>query len=88
MPWPLFFLLAISLVLFKHSILLIAKGHWVVVYRLGKYLGVRGTGLHFIVPFVDRYVGVDLEEIVPNWRHLSREQIDQAVLVALDRVSS
>lgn len=86
MPWPLFLLLAIGIVLLKHSMLLIAKGHWVAVYRLGKYIGVRGAGLHFIIPFLDRYRGIDLDELVPNWRHLSRDQIDHAARTALERL--
>ena len=35
-----------------------------VVFRLGRYVGTRGPGLVFLIPFVDRGVKVDMREIV------------------------
>ncbi len=34
-----------------------------VVFRLGKYVGIKGPGLRFIIPFVDQLVKVDLRTI-------------------------
>lgn len=48
-----------------------------VVFRLGRFLGVYGPGLFFLLPFIDRAVKVDLREQV---RHIQ----DGAVLTADD----
>ena len=35
-----------------------------VIFRLGRYVGTRGAGLVFLVPFVDRGVKIDMREVV------------------------
>jgi regulator of protease activity HflC (stomatin/prohibitin superfamily) len=35
-----------------------------VIFRLGRYVGTRGPGLVFLIPFVDRGVRVDMREVV------------------------
>jgi regulator of protease activity HflC (stomatin/prohibitin superfamily) len=35
-----------------------------VIFRLGRYVGTRGPGLVFLIPFVDRGVKVDMREVV------------------------
>lgn len=80
MPWTVFFALALGLVMLKHSMLMVAKGHRAVIYRMGRYLGLKGPGLHFIIPFIDRYDGIDLDTVLPDWRLRSREEVDRAVI--------
>lgn len=49
-----------------------------VIFRLGRYVGAKGPGLFFIVPFVDRMVKVDLRTVtldVPAQEAISRDNV-------------
>ncbi len=46
-----------------------------VIVRLGKFHRVAGPGTVLIIPYVDRVLTVNLEEKVPHWRAMSREEI-------------
>jgi len=50
-----------------------------VVFRLGRLLGIRGPGLVFIVPIVDRVVRVNLGTSIPGWQALSKQHLDEKV---------
>ena len=47
----------------------------VAIMRLGQFMGIRGPGVVWAVPFLDKITRVDLEREVPNWRTLSPEQL-------------
>ncbi|MBM4452724.1 MAG: slipin family protein, partial [Chloroflexi bacterium] len=34
-----------------------------VIFRLGRYVGIRGPGLIFLIPFIERMVKVDLRVV-------------------------
>ena len=49
-----------------------------VIFRLGKYVGIKGPGLRFIIPFVDQMVKVDLRTIardVPPQDIITRDNV-------------
>jgi regulator of protease activity HflC (stomatin/prohibitin superfamily) len=49
------------------------------VRRRGRFIGIRGPGLVWILPFVDKGVRVNLEREVPGWRSLSTEQLTKEI---------
>jgi len=49
-----------------------------VVFRLGRLVGARGPGLFFIIPFVDRWVKVDLRVVtmdVPSQEVITKDNV-------------
>jgi regulator of protease activity HflC (stomatin/prohibitin superfamily) len=49
-----------------------------VVFRLGRFTGVRGPGLYFLIPFIERSVKVDLRVMtldVPSQEAISRDNV-------------
>ena len=49
-----------------------------VIFRLGRFVGAKGPGLFFIIPFIDRMVKVDLRTItldVPAQEGMSRDNV-------------
>lgn len=49
-----------------------------VVFRLGRYVGVRGPGLIFLIPFIERMVKVDLRVVtmdVPRQECITRDTV-------------
>jgi regulator of protease activity HflC (stomatin/prohibitin superfamily) len=49
-----------------------------VIFRLGRFVGAKGPGLFFIVPFIDRMVKVDLRVVtldVPAQEAISRDNV-------------
>ena len=57
-------IVVILIVLLAMSIKIIAEYERAVLFRLGRLVGVRGPGLIFIIPFIDRYVRISLRTIV------------------------
>jgi regulator of protease activity HflC (stomatin/prohibitin superfamily) len=49
-----------------------------VVFRLGRYTGVRGPGIYFLIPFIERSVRVDLRVVtmdVPSQEAITRDNV-------------
>ena len=49
-----------------------------VIFRLGRFVGAKGPGLFFIIPFIDRMIKVDLRTItldVPAQEAISRDNV-------------
>ncbi len=57
----------------------VAEDRRVAVFRLGRFLGIRGPGLILTLPFIDRTTVVRLNSDVPGWQGMSPEQLDEAV---------
>jgi len=53
------------------------------VMRLGRFAGIRGPGLAWIAPFVERAVRVDLDREVPGWRSLSAAELARELEVRM-----
>ncbi|MGA3286208.1 MAG: SPFH domain-containing protein [Bacteroidota bacterium] len=71
-----FFIVWITIVLSK-SIKIVREDQRVVIFRLGKYFGVGGPGIVFILPFVDKIQKVDLNESLPGWQTLPKELLEE-----------
>ena len=46
-----------------------------IVERLGRYMRVCGPGKHFIVPFIDRAIVIDLETELSGWHGMTEREI-------------
>ncbi len=57
-----FLAIAVGLIGIAAAIKTVPEYKRLVVFRLGRYLGERGPGLVFLLPFVDRGIAVDLRE--------------------------
>lgn len=57
------FLLVIVIILLALSLRVIAEWQRAVVLRLGRVLGVKGPGLIFLIPFVDKPIVIDLRVV-------------------------
>jgi len=55
-------LVLIVLVIFAKALKVVREYQRIVLFRLGRAIGLRGPGLVFIFPVIDRPVGVDLRE--------------------------
>jgi regulator of protease activity HflC (stomatin/prohibitin superfamily) len=62
-------LLLIALAALASAIRIVQEYERLVVFRLGRCMGVRGPGLIFLIPFIERGVKVDLREQVREIPH-------------------
>jgi regulator of protease activity HflC (stomatin/prohibitin superfamily) len=46
-----------------------------IIERMGKYARVCGPGKHFIMPFIDRAIVIDLETDLPGWQGMTEREI-------------
>ncbi len=58
---------------------LVPEGRRIGIVRLGRYLGSRGPGLIFTLPFIDRSTVVHLDPEIPGWQSMSPERLNEAV---------
>lgn len=59
-----FVIILVLVILLSMSVKILAEYERAVLFRLGRLVGVRGPGLIFIIPFIDRYVRMSLRTIV------------------------
>jgi regulator of protease activity HflC (stomatin/prohibitin superfamily) len=72
------FIVVILLILVFSSVRVVQEYERGVIFRLGRFIGAKGPGLFFIVPFIDRMVKVDLRTItldVPAQEGISRDNV-------------
>lgn len=62
------------------AIRIIPEYRRLVVFRLGRYIGAKGPGLIFLIPFIDRGIGVDLREQVREIPHQTCITQDNAAI--------
>ncbi|MEW6033340.1 MAG: slipin family protein [Chloroflexota bacterium] len=71
-------IVVILLILAAAAIRIVQEYERGVVFRLGRYVGVRGPGFIFLIPFVERMVKVDLRVItmdVPAQEAITRDNV-------------
>lgn len=56
----------LGLILFFTAVRIAREYERGVVFRLGRLIGLRGPGIYFLIPFVDRAVSVDLRTVTLN----------------------
>ncbi len=72
------FIAVILLFLFFSAVKIVQEYERGVIFRLGRFVGARGPGLFFIVPFIDRMVKVDLRTVtldVPAQECITRDNV-------------
>ncbi len=68
--------------LLSMSIKIVKEYERAVLFRLGRFVGVKGPGLFFIIPFIDRMVIVDLRlktADVPQQKALTKDNVEVSV---------
>ena len=78
---PVFFIVLwfVLMILAASSIKVIKEYQRAAIFRLGEFIAVRGPGLVWLVPMVDKAEIIDLNRWVPEWRSLSSEELDERV---------
>ena len=59
----IFAIVIVVIIILSASIRIVNEYERGVVFRLGRYVGVRGPGLIFLIPFIERMVKVDLRVV-------------------------
>ncbi len=68
----------ILLILLFSAIKIVQEYERGVIFRLGRFVGAKGPGLFFIIPFIDRMIRVDLRTVtldVPSQEAISRDNV-------------
>ena len=68
----------VALILILMSVKVAAEYERGVIFRLGRLIGARGPGLFLIIPFVDRWVKVDLRVVtmdVPSQEVITKDNV-------------
>ncbi len=73
------FLLVAILIVALLGVHVVGERERVAIMRLGRFMGIRGPGVVWAVPFLDAITRVNLEREVPNWRTLSPEQLEAEI---------
>lgn len=79
-------LLVLGLVVLKMGIHILAEYERGVVFRLGRLAGIKGPGLIFIIPFIDKMVKIDQRTItmdIPTQDVITRDNISIKVNAVL-----
>jgi regulator of protease activity HflC (stomatin/prohibitin superfamily) len=72
------FIAILLLVLLFSAIKVVQEYERGVIFRLGRFVGAKGPGLFFIIPFIDRMIKVDLRTVtldVPSQEAISRDNV-------------
>lgn len=81
--WFLYVVIAIGvLILLSAAIRIVQEYERGAVFRLGRFVGLRGPGLIFLIPFVERMMKVDLRVItmdVPSQECMTRDNVTVTV---------
>lgn len=75
-------LIGVLAFLIVSAIRIVAEYDRLVIFRLGRYAGVRGPGLTFVVPFLERSVRVDMRERfldIPSQTAITRDNAPIAI---------
>ncbi len=77
--WLLYVVIAIGvLILLSAAIRIVQEYERGAVFRLGRFVGLRGPGLIFLIPFIERMIKVDLRVItmdVPSQECITRDNV-------------
>ncbi len=69
----------VGLALIGLSVRVVGDQERLAVLRLGRFIGTRGPGVVWILPFVDKAIRIKLDRDVPDWRSLSTEQLAKEI---------
>ncbi len=57
-----------ALIYISIGIRIVKPDEWLLITRFGKYCGFRKQGIHWVAPFVDKTVRVNLSQVSPSWK--------------------
>ncbi len=57
------------------SVRVVGEDERLAIMRLGQFIGVRGPGIVWVLPLLDKTTRINLESDIPQWRSLSTEQL-------------
>ena len=77
----MFYILAIVLLILflSAAIKVLREDERGLLFRLGRIIGVVGPGLVIIIPIIDKLVRVNLSKRIPEWRELSKEELQKRI---------
>ena len=80
MPWIAILVIVVLflLILLASAIKILPEYQRIVVFRLGRLLGVKGPGLVFVIPVIDQVIKIDLRERVrdvPKQRVVTKDNV-------------
>ncbi len=85
MPMEVLVALGVVVVLVALGLRVVPERQRIAVMRLGRYVGLRGPGVVFVLPFIDRAIRLNLDHDIPNWRALSEDELRESILELLNR---
>jgi regulator of protease activity HflC (stomatin/prohibitin superfamily) len=71
--------LAAAVILAILGVRVVGEGERLAIMRLGQFIGVRGPGIVWVIPVLDKTTRVSLERDIPQWRSLSTEQLTNEI---------
>jgi regulator of protease activity HflC (stomatin/prohibitin superfamily) len=71
--------LAAAVILGILGVRVVGEKERLAVMRLGRSIGVRGPGMVWVIPVLDKTTRVSLEREIPQWRSLSTEQLTNEI---------
>jgi len=77
-PIAIGIIVVVLLIFIPMAIKIAAEYERGVVFRLGRLIGARGPGLFFIIPFIDRWIKVDLRVVtmdVPSQEVITKDNV-------------
>ncbi len=77
----MFYILAIVLlILFLSAAIKVLREYQRgLLFRSGRIIGVIGPGLVIVIPIIDKLVKVNLSKRIPEWRELSKEELQKRI---------
>ena len=74
---PSIFLVLMILIIWGARVL--RENERAVIFRLGFSVHVRGPGIIYVIPLMERMIRVNLDKQLPGWRGLLNEDLKQKV---------
>jgi len=79
MPTSFLFLVIFLIILAASTIKIVSEGQRLIVYRLGRYFGLKGPGLLFIIPNIDKCTKIGVgdrgELIAPDLARVKKADV-------------
>jgi len=69
----------VGLVFWLLGLRVVPEGHRMIVWRRGRFFGVVGPGLMWIVLLIDKTRRIHLDSEIPNWGSLTKEQLAEEI---------
>ncbi len=58
---------------------IVPEGHRMIVWRRGRFSGVVGPGLMWVVPLIHKTRRIHLDSEIPNWGSLTKGQLGEEI---------